>query len=1257
MKHPFGLSPIALALACIGAVPALAQQLPTWNNHTVMGGSVTVGTPTAGGTQLGITQQSTRAIIDWQGFSIGQGHGVNIAQPSAASVLLNRVTGGDPSTIAGSLTANGRVFLVNPNGVLFTNTSSVNVGGLVASTLSLGTSDDAFMQGTERFEFQRGAESFGELRNEGSLTAANGGTVALIGAMVSNEDTGSIVAQGGTAGLVSAEAVTVDFMGDGLTSFKLSPGMYSAVMNRGLVQADGGRVLLLATAGEEVAQGVVNSRGVLRANTLGSRGGEIVLDSGSSIAGVTIDGGLLSATGQGAGQKGGSVEVTGRTVLLRPTLTAFAGAEFPVGSDDRGVIDVSGVAGGGRVLLQARAVSGEPQSGAIAFDADSIINADATGSGDGGDIRLMGERTLRAYGTLSARGGPAGGNGGFMETSGGFAAPMDEIPGGIDLAGLRVDASAPAGTAGTWMIDPFDVTIVNGSGPGSLPPFDPFEPIQDSIIQDGDINAALNAGTSVRITTGNPAAGDPTIGDIFMDDAIIDYEGAHGPLTFQLDAHRSVRANSGTSIGASGNGSLNVVFNADANGAGAAVGGGQVSYSGTIYTNGGSVDMTGTWSNPSNSMCSICLTFATIDTRAGNVSIGDGLYTGGSDAGPGGAVRLTGISSGPGSGADSRGAVFLQETLVTTATGDVTLFGRHSASSGVEIEQFEGGGIFTTSGNVRLTGIGSYTPNSADMPGHGVSINAGVISTGDGNIAVHGRRFAGGGEGGDADGAGVLLQNQTLLQTTGAGDIEITGQADGSGAGVTTESLSIFGGPRAEPGIISGRNVTIRAVNDGSTDAIVLMGPVTARNALNLRPGGIDDAGNAHDRPAVPITVGGGANPGFAVSSVELSRLNTPTLVIGSGAHAADINVVSPLSMSSALTLHNGAGGNIRLGGPVSTPHLALLSAGQITQAAGAAIVADRLLARSSGGDVLLNDPGNNVAVGTVGGGAAGRFEYTDTDDVTLGAVSAITFDAASNLPQTVPGGPVTANRILVRTLSGDLSLGTDVSSTGGTDLVAAGRFQNLGAFSITGAPWRVWADTWVGETRGGLFGSGLLPNLYNCAYLGLCGVTVSATDNHFIYAQQPSATVVIHDASRRGGLPNPPFFFSITGLILGDTGAGFIGTMNSPATIASLPGVYPIDGSFLSAAGYAVDVVPGRLTVGDFVQLPKPDVLRELPSSWLYDRNIGPAPICLAAAPLDGSRAEQGGDVLAREWSRVRSRPNLTNCIDSQRRSGCGDF
>lgn len=1278
MKHPhscarFSMRPVALALACMGAAPAFAQ-LPSWNNFQVRGGTVAVGTPTAGGTQLGIVQGTQRAIVDWQGFSIGPGHAVNIAQPGASSVLLNRVTGNELSTIAGALNANGRVFLVNPNGVLFGNGASVNVGGLVASTLKMSTSDSAFMSGTERFEFRQDGTPFGTVENRGGITAHGGGTIALIGAQVSNS--GSIVAQGGTAGLVSGDTVTVDFAGDGLTTFKVSSGLYSGVANSGVVQADGGRVVMMATAGSELAQGVVNTRGVLRADSLASRNGEIVLDSGGSAAGVTLNGGLLSAAGNGAGLTGGSVDIKGRTILLQPAA-----------ADDPGVIDASGNAGGGRIRLQAAAVGGDPQTGAIAVAAGSTISADATAAGNGGDIRVMGERTLRAYGRFTARGGPQGGDGGFVETSGGYAVPAGDDNGGIDVRGARVDASAPRGRAGTWLIDPFDVTIVDGSSSSILQtasivdgaPLLSFDPVgPSSEVQASDINAALDAGTNVRVTTGTAGT---QAGNVTFDDGVAIQRTSAGTtaVTFQIDANQNIATSvEGAATISSTGGPLNVVFRAGLGGTGlidfngnistsggavtltapgdigfsgtistlggnvgmnaGAGGAGGIDYSGTILTNGGNVALSAAQGNTGT--CAICLD-AVVDTRVSGTNNGGTVTL----IGTRGVVPSNILFPDP--------VVQLFNTEISTGTGDVTISGIGAfGGTGVEITLDDSeGGIFTTSGNIRITGVGNGAAGSTfTLAGHGVEIDAVTILSVDGDITVHGLRRAD-----TATGNGVQLGTDSAIVTLGRGNIELTGESQIADAGVFIAADSESG----DAARVAGNNhVVLRAASALGADALEIDGLVSAGNVLNLRPGGVDASGNASDRATDAITLGSTANSGFAVSAAEFTRLTAGTIVAGSNLHAADITLLGPLSMTSSLTLQNGAGGNIRLAAPfTTTQQLGLISAGNITQAAGASIVAPRLLARSTGGDVLLNDPGNNVSTGTVGGGAAGRFEYTDANEVTLGAVPVTAFDAASNLPQALPGTAVSAHQVLVRTLSGDLSLGTDVTSTGGVDLVAAARFQNLGSYTITGAPWRVWANTWIGETRGGLAGSGPLPNLYHCAYLGLCTVSVPAGANHFIYAQQPSAVVVINNTSRPGGVPNPQFTYSITGLVLGDTGAGFAGAASSPATPFSMPGLYAINGSFTSAEGYAVSVVPGQLTVGGLVELIKPDVARENQSTWLYDRNIGPAPICLATGPLGGDRAAQGGDVLAREWSRVRSRPNLTNCIDTERRNGCADF
>ncbi len=1269
----FRLRPVAFALVCAGVLPAWGQVaypvLPTWGANytgagtpfTVTRGTATVGSgpgnlplnagtglPDAFGTVLPIVQTSNRAIIDWQGFSIGAGNQVNIAQPSTASVLLNRVTGPQTSTIAGSLTANGRVFLTNPNGVTFTKTATVNVGGLIASSLNMSTSDDDFMSGTNNIAF--GLVNNTLVDNQGQITTPFGGTVALLSGDEAR-NSGVITTPGGTAALAAGSTVTLDIGGDGLTRLVATPSFsVRGVTNTGTLQADGGRVALIAASGAYAPLGVVNTAGVLRADSLVSRNGEIVLDSGASTPGVTVSAGTLSASGVELGLPGGSIAITGQKVLLEPVTVAFGAGLVVVPTS----LNAGGDTGGGSITVRAVAVGGQPQTGALAVAASTTFNADAGVSGNGGTVRLLGDRTLRAYGTVSARGGANGGNGGQVETSGGYAVPVGEVNGGFDLNGIRVDASAPGGgKAGSWLIDPYNVTVAHGGVAGNLPVTGVFDPVAASVLQDGDINAALNSGTNVKVTTGSAGTGAGTI--TLNQDVDVHYTAAKGALGFELAANRDILAvTPGAVIRSSGaGGPLNVALNAGVNADGsAAIGGGQILYTGNIYSNGGSVTMNASTATANQSGIRL---EGTVDTRGGNNLNPDNSSTGGQNGNAGGAVLLNGASTV--AGAIGSPGVGLVNTQLLASTGNVTINGSSAGGNGVDIT---GGAIATTSGVVTVTGRGRNYTSGIVFPTAGVLVSQASIGTVSGGITLRGYVD----DTTPAVGsAGVRMANGAQLATTGGGDIEVTGRALTSGNGLLLQT----GGTG---GIQGSRQVVLRAVNDGSTDAIAIASPVNAGTVLDLRPGGVDAAGNGFDSVATPVTLGGPAATGFALSAAELALLGAPALVVGSNSHAADISVVGPVVTASALTLQNqGGAGNINLNAPVTAPQLALLAGGNVAQASGAAITAGSLLARSTTGSVLLSEPTNKV--GTVAGSAAGRFAYVDADALTIGPVAATAFDAAGNTAQVDAATSMAATTVFVRNLQGDLSLASNVSSTAGADLVAASRFQNVGGNTLSGAPWRIWADTWIGETRGGLSGSGPLPNFYHCAYLGLCTVTVTPGDNHFIYAQQPTATVLIGDATRVVGAPNPPFVYSVSGLILGDTLAGFSGAPSSPANAGSPEGVYPINGGFASAAGYAVNVVPGQLRVSaapppppppDFLlprlsQLPKADVLRDLPTTYLYDRNIGQAPICLATGPLDGDRAQQGGDVLAREWSRVRSRPNLLSCVDTEKRNGCADF
>ena len=201
------LAPITLAICLLGGSP-LALALP--QGAVTTSGQATA-LQTAAGT-LTIQQVSTRAHVDWNSFSIAAGERVNVVQPSRSSVLLNRVVGNDPSLIYGALSSNGGVWLINPRGIVFGAHSRVDVGSLVASTLSI-TQDDL---NSGRLQLGRGAGEPGELRVDGSITASDG-TVALVAPRVTIGSGGRIEAR--RVGVAAAGEVQLDLDGDGLVVF------------------------------------------------------------------------------------------------------------------------------------------------------------------------------------------------------------------------------------------------------------------------------------------------------------------------------------------------------------------------------------------------------------------------------------------------------------------------------------------------------------------------------------------------------------------------------------------------------------------------------------------------------------------------------------------------------------------------------------------------------------------------------------------------------------------------------------------------------------------------------------------------------------------------------------------------------------------------------------------------------------------------------------------------------------------------------
>ncbi len=501
--------------ALVGFTPVQAQELPTGGN--VASGGVTISNPSS--SQLNIKQSTNSAIVNWQSFSIGAGATVNIDQPSSSSTMLNRVTGGTRSSIAGQLNANGQVFLVNPNGIAISKTGRVSAAGFVASTL--GISDDDFKAGNLSFE---GKGSSAAVSNQGVITIGRGGYAALIGGSVDNA--GSISVPLGKVGLGSGEKATLDLSGDGFLQVSVptkADGSNALVSNSGLISADGGTIELKAAAVRDAARQAVNMSGVIEARTVSGQSGAIVL--GGDEGAVEISG-TLDASAR-AGGMGGKVTVTGRKLKLKGATVDASG------KNGGGTIKIGGDKQGSGTLQRAETTG---------VDANTTINTSATGTGDGGTVIVWSDEQTNFTGKISARGGEDGGNGGFTEVSGKQR---------LDFTG-SVDLRARFGDTGDLLLDPYNVTISNGAGNtgGSM-----SANTNDSVINVTTLqNLLATANVTISTGSGGSQAGDITIA------APISWSAN----TLTLSAYHSIVFNAGATIG--GIGGLSLVTNNGGNG-------------------------------------------------------------------------------------------------------------------------------------------------------------------------------------------------------------------------------------------------------------------------------------------------------------------------------------------------------------------------------------------------------------------------------------------------------------------------------------------------------------------------------------------------------------------------------------------------------------------------------------------------------------------------------------------------------------------
>jgi filamentous hemagglutinin family protein len=316
---------ITLTLLTGMLVSTTAYALP--QNGQVAAGS---GSITQNGATMTVQQNTARMGVNWQSFNIAKSETVNFRQPNASSVALNRVLGNDASAIYGSLNANGKVFLVNPNGVMFAPGASVNVGGIVASTKDI--SDANFMAGKYNFA---GSSTAG-VTNQGSINVADGGYVALLANNVTNA--GTITAPKGSVALGAGNAFTLSTDGTGKVNLAVDEAaVNAAAVNKGTIKADGGYVVMKATDAAGVLNSVVTNTGVIEARSLKNDKGEIVLDGGSQ--GIVNVGGKLDTSAAEANTAAGNLTVKGQYTNINAGAELYAKA---TGTQTGGTIETSG---------------------------------------------------------------------------------------------------------------------------------------------------------------------------------------------------------------------------------------------------------------------------------------------------------------------------------------------------------------------------------------------------------------------------------------------------------------------------------------------------------------------------------------------------------------------------------------------------------------------------------------------------------------------------------------------------------------------------------------------------------------------------------------------------------------------------------------------------------------------------------------------------------------------------------------------------
>jgi filamentous hemagglutinin family protein len=860
------------ALRGLAAVTALQLATPAAfalpAGEAVQFGTVTFDRTTTPNT-LNMTT-SNKAGVNWTSFSIAAPETVNIAQPSSSSVMLNRVVGTDQSQIFGALNANGKVFLVNPNGILFAPGAAVNVGGLVASTLDI--TNDNFQNGIYQFNRVDGSAA-GSVVNQANIAiTVPGSYAALIGTNVSNEGTISVVsttvAGRGAVALAAGDRVTLNIVGDNLINVSVDAAALGAsVLNKNGAQilADGGSVFLTARSADALLGTVINNSGLIQATSLVALDGRIFLDGGtggvanSGTLEIVGAGGSINSSG-GAFSNTGSVAASGATVDINHTGTVTI---------ESGVTAVTMTVTGGGIDIT--------NSGAAGF----AVNASGTQTftATQNDINVTNSGT----GQLSVNALAAGPATPGVQT---FAATQGDInitsPG---TGGIRVESFGGLGTPSSQTFDTKTGAGLATTGNMKV------------VGSGGDVRVSSNAGTQTIKLTGNLTVGDAA---------------AQKSTELAFNSFQDVKAAAISVIGGAGNTAGATLHSF----------GGQKIVTGNLTLTGGTAPaftvIPGFISSPSASILNN--TTGTQDITATAINITGGTTGSGNSAGIGNfansAQKITADSITLTGGAATNSNAFIQSgnspTVVGTMevhTGALTLAGQTSNAT-------IGGGPgsstdITVTGNTTLTG--SDLGGSAVIGLLGTTNNATytVKFTGTGDLSLQGGN--GGLNPGSAHiGAGSNHTNPTVDIDVKAANITLTAGNNNGGAFIgNSNNQTTVGGGDISVAATAG-NLVMNTSPDGTQrSAIRSIGgthrsiSLSAAGNIIATGGRLQSGGNLTTHTDGNTTFGLTTVGGNLLATATGSITNTQTVTV-TGAGSLNMTSGGPIVINADVTTANG---------------------------------------------------------------------------------------------------------------------------------------------------------------------------------------------------------------------------------------------------------------------------------------------------------------------------------------------------------------